>query len=68
MNDAEKLQAILNLACVVMKRDVTPAICEEVIKTLLYLDVDGRRFHERFDEDENWFSVAREACPNWRTI
>lgn len=71
MSEQDKLQAILNLACVVMARRSTPAAREHAEALLLGLAVEEEARPWEFAIDPNgktWFQIAKEACPNWREI
>lgn len=61
--DQHKLKCILNLACVVMARQVTPAQRERAERLLVEL-----REPEAEKPEDEWTKDARAACPNWREL
>lgn len=69
--EAAMIQAILNLSCVVMARNSTPAAREHAEKMLLGLVVEEEVIPHEFIHrpgQKTWLQLAREACLNWRTL
>lgn len=68
MTDPDKLKAILNLACVVMSKEHTPAIRERAERLLTCLSAPEKQGKNTSGKLVNWITAAREACPEWREL
>lgn len=71
MTPEEKLQAILNLSCVVMARRAPEADKERAIKLLQGLMVNEAARPWGIIEPlklRSWYQYARDICANWRRL